>query len=51
MFATAATKIVPVDSQGKPIYIPEDVLHQIKENALLTKNIIYNYIINKLYLL
>ncbi len=40
VFVTATTKIVPVDSQGNPIHIPEDVLHQIKENALATKSII-----------
>ena len=38
VFATATTKIVPVDTQGKPIHIPEDVLHQIKENVLTNKN-------------
>ena len=37
VFATATTKIVPVDPQGNPIHIPGDVLHQIKENALTKK--------------
>ncbi len=37
VFATATTKIVPVNSQGSPIHIPEDVLHQIKESALTMK--------------
>ncbi len=37
VFATATTKIFPADSQRDPVQIPEDVLHQIKENALAAK--------------